>query len=811
MPKLYSFSKMYHLTLATVLLLAVGALGTFWLLGEYKHHLDALESVQEEAIAERKTRVKALINDLVQSVEYQKDGVEEQLKDNLANYAEIGWVAANAIYQASRGHLADEKIKRLIIDTLMAMRFLNDRSYFWIYNTDYTLIATPYRQESMGKKSDVDLTDSKGQKIVRSFVDVARLDKKGGFVSYYWNGAGLADEYHTEKGRKKIAYLKFFEPYNWVIGIGAYLDDFEEQLQRDTVKRIAAIHAGTKGYIFTHTRDGVCLNHVKKENIGKNRWELLDAGGMKVVQALDRTGRQPGGGFLEYVGSIDPETGAPAKKISYVQSIQGWGWVVGSGVYYKDIQDKMLEYRRELFNALRNKIATTVIVLFSVLLVGLLIGHQLLKGFLKELNLFVTGGHDGEAAVIDLDKIRIKELRTIAEHANILLEEKEQARAELQSAKRMESIGMMAGGVAHDLNNILSGIVGYPEIVLQKLPPQSDLRDAIEAIRESGLRAATVVEDLLTVARGAACVREVHDLNILIGEYMSSPECKELRELYPFVQYDRQLAASPSLVSCSSVHVKKCLMNLVMNAAEAIAEGGVICVSTQNQTIEQRNASEENLAAGQYVVIVVQDSGPGISDRDIGHIFEPFYTKKEMGRSGTGLGLAVVWNTMADHDGKVTVQSSAQGTCFRLLFPLSDEKKVRSASVNETTETCKGHGERILVIDDEPSLRDLATQMLLNLGYAVDSVSSGEQAVAYLKQNQIQLILIDMLMEPGMNGRQTYEAILQLRPNQKAIIASGFSESSDVQEALRLGAGAFIKKPYSMEQLSRVVKATLAN
>lgn len=379
---------------------------------------------------------------------------------------------------------------------------------------------------------------------------------------------------------------------------------------------------------------------------------------------------------------------------------------------------------------------------------------------------------------------------------------------QIQRSKKMEAIGLMAGGVAHDLNNILSGIVSYPDLLLQTLPKDSDLRKPLEAIHESGKRAATVVADLLTVARGAASIREVHNLNTLIKEYINSPECKKLRTLHPNITYQSQLTATRPTVSCSPVHVKKCLMNLVINASEAMDDTGTIVVSTHNQSIADGAAREHKIEAGEYVVLNVEDTGPGIANKDLEHIFEPFYTQKTMGRSGTGLGLTVVWNTMEDHEGKVIVESSDQGTCFLLYFPVSKRKeKVRHE--NNTTAELIGNNEHILVVDDEPHLRDIASQMLRPMGYTVDSVSSGELAIQFVKGNSVDLIVMDMLMEPGMNGRQTYEEILKLQPGQKVIIASGFSESDDVKAALLLGASGFIKKPYSVAQLGQVVKEAL--
>lgn len=378
---------------------------------------------------------------------------------------------------------------------------------------------------------------------------------------------------------------------------------------------------------------------------------------------------------------------------------------------------------------------------------------------------------------------------------------------QLQQSKKMEAIGLMAGGVAHDLNNILAGIVGYPELILQNLPSDSELRKPITAIQESGNRAAAVVEDLLTVARGVASAREHCDLNSIVREFLTSPECNKIKSLHPNVTCQIKLDALQSTIFCSSVHIKKSLMNLIINAAEAIVGKGDINITTTDLSVDEKGAADQNMQAGDYVVLSILDTGPGISEKDLDHIFEPFYSRKVMGKSGTGLGLTVVWNTMLEHNGKIAVKSSHKGTCFQLYFPVSKEK---GATQNrEATKKFTGTGEHILVVDDEPQLRDIARQMLQSLGYKVDSVSSGELAIEFVQDNPVDLIVIDMLMEPGINGRHTYEQILKHYPEQRAIIASGYSESDDVKAALQIGASDFIKKPYSIDQLGRVVKEAL--
>lgn len=377
---------------------------------------------------------------------------------------------------------------------------------------------------------------------------------------------------------------------------------------------------------------------------------------------------------------------------------------------------------------------------------------------------------------------------------------------QLVRAQKMEAMGLMAGGVAHDLNNILSGITGYPELLLATLAKDSALRKPLQSIRDSGQRAAAVVADLLTVARSAANARAVHNMYILAKEYLRSPECEQFRALYPDISVQLAGEAENATILCSPIHIKKCLMNLVTNGLEAIESSGRVVITVSTQTVSDDR--EEKHASTDYVVLSVHDSGKGISDEDRSHIFEPFYTKKVMGKSGTGLGLAIVWNTVLDHGGIIKVDSDGQGTNFSLYFPQHAPVALDSAKEEEVV-SFTGNGEHILVVDDEPVLRDLAEQILTNLGYHVDAVESGEAALFFLQGEKVDLVLLDMFMEPGINGCQTYEKIIVHHPGQKAIIASGFSQSDDVKKAMRLGVGNFIEKPYSMTQLGRAVKELL--
>ena len=379
---------------------------------------------------------------------------------------------------------------------------------------------------------------------------------------------------------------------------------------------------------------------------------------------------------------------------------------------------------------------------------------------------------------------------------------------QLAHAQKLEAIGTLTSGVAHDLNNILSGIVSYPELLLMDIPEDSPLRKPIETIHKSGRKAAAIVQDMLTLARRGVAVHDVVNLNDIINGFLDSPEFGNIKKYHPKTWVESDLRPEVLNIVGSPIHLTTTIMNLVSNAAEAMDDGGRIQIRTANQYVDTQIDGYEKISEGEYVVLTVSDSGSGISKRDVQKIFEPFYTKKEMGRSGTGLGMTVVWGTVKDLNGFIDVRSSpGTGTTFSLYFPgtrAALKKKDKEISIDNYS----GH-EKILVVDDVEEQREIASALLKKLGYTVETVASGEESLEYLSRNAADIIILDMVMDPGMDGLETYERIISRFPGQKAIIASGYSETERVKAAQQLGAGDYVKKPYSLKSIGVAVRDEL--
>lgn len=403
---------------------------------------------------------------------------------------------------------------------------------------------------------------------------------------------------------------------------------------------------------------------------------------------------------------------------------------------------------------------------------------------------------------------RTRELVSANDQLHREIEERKAIEEQLSRAQRMEAIGTLAAGVAHDLNNILSGVVSYPELLLMRLPEGHEMVGPLTTIRSSGQKAAAIVQDLLTLARRGAMVMEVLDPARMVEEYLRSPECARMLDRHPQVRIVREFAGDLLRIMGSPVHFGQTVMNLVTNAAEAMPDGGTVTITLRNHYLDRPIPGYTSVTEGQYVLLIVSDTGHGIAAEDMRCIFEPFYTRKKMGISGTGLGMAVVWGAVRDHKGYIDVASiPGQGATFSLYFPATTQPHVPDQP--ENLEQFRGGGELVLVVDDIPEQRLIATDILQDLGYTAEAVASGEEAIACLERRPVDLLVLDMVMAPGIDGIETFRRALQLWPQQRAIIASGYSEYQRVEQAMQLGVLVYLRKPYTVRDLAMAVRQGL--
>jgi PAS domain S-box-containing protein len=397
-------------------------------------------------------------------------------------------------------------------------------------------------------------------------------------------------------------------------------------------------------------------------------------------------------------------------------------------------------------------------------------------------------------------------------------EKEREYRLALARAERMKSLAILAGGVAHDLNNILMPIMTLPEAILDDIlnanvPVPETLREDLAVIARSGERAAAVARDLLSLSRCQFLERSPLPINQVVDSVLLSGTILEAGRGNPKVNIQRQLSDDQLLVNGSENHLYQAVLNLLINAFEAMPEGGDLVVSTGVQTIEEPVSGYERIDPGEYVYLSVADTGHGISPEIIDRVFEPFHShKKRTSHSGSGLGLAVVYGVVKGHEGYIDVTSVVdEGTEFRLYLPVCLQPKPEP----EEEVQAVGGDETVLLVDDEDIPREMTARMLRQLGYTVLIARHGQEAVGMLRMSStgskppFDLVLLDMVMEEGFDGLDTYREMSGICPAQKCLLISGFSDGDRVREAQRLGAGGFLQKPFSVNQLARKVRVEL--
>jgi signal transduction histidine kinase len=414
----------------------------------------------------------------------------------------------------------------------------------------------------------------------------------------------------------------------------------------------------------------------------------------------------------------------------------------------------------------------------------------------------------------------IEQQRSQLEATNLKLRTQEKLRRDAESesevlhqrivqSEKMEAIGLLAGGVAHDLNNILSTTVTYPELALMDIDENSPLARPLRLTRSAGLRAAAVIQDMLTLTRRGVVSREVLNLNDVVREYLGSVEYQMMQASSPKVILTTDLSPDLENIEGSPVHLQKLLMNLVTNSIEAQGNEGRIYITTDNQKTAARDLFYQKLPAGDYVVLSIEDEGSGIDPDDLDKLFEPFYTTKVIGQSGTGLGMSVVWGVVYDHNGAIDVVSEqSTGTRFDVYLPKTNAP-MPEVKKRKSIDDLIGDGQLILVVDDIEEQRELTEAVLVRLGYKVLTCATGQAAVALVENQKVDAVLIDMVMDTGWDGLQTFEELARTQPGIKSILVSGFAETEQVLKAQKLGAGPFQRKPFTIESLGQKIMDTL--
>ncbi len=386
--------------------------------------------------------------------------------------------------------------------------------------------------------------------------------------------------------------------------------------------------------------------------------------------------------------------------------------------------------------------------------------------------------------------------------------ELKKAEEQFHQAQKMDVIGRLAGGVAHDFNNMLAGILGHAELLDMKTDEESPLKRHVRPIIEASTRAADLTNKLLAFSRKGKTVSATLDMHETITSAMGLLE----RSFDKKIAIDTKFHAENSKIVGDPTLLQNALLNLALNARDAMPTGGVLSFSTSNIFItNEAEASAYSLSKGEYLEINVSDSGCGMSKEVISKIFEPFFTTKPVGK-GTGLGLSAVYGTIKEHKGAINVYSEAgSGTLFKIYLPVEASKSKDTTLVANENNLVSGEG-LVFVIDDEEIIREMAKAILSSLGYKVLSAADADEAIRIFKKykEEISLVILDMVM-PKKSGKEIFEMLKEIKPDVNVLISSGFSKKDNIDEMIKDGARGFIQKPYRQASLSQAIAEVLVS
>lgn len=377
---------------------------------------------------------------------------------------------------------------------------------------------------------------------------------------------------------------------------------------------------------------------------------------------------------------------------------------------------------------------------------------------------------------------------------------------QLQQSEKLKAIGQLAGGIAHDFNNQLSSIMGYAELLLRKIKDET-FKQYVSNINIAAKRSAELTAKLLAFGRKGKNISEPVDIHEILDEVIALLE----RSLEKRITISQDLHPAPLITQGDPTQLQSAILNLALNAKDAMQNGGTLTFKTDTvnwETTDCQNSAFD-VVPGRYLCLCVVDTGCGMDESTQARIFEPFFTTKKEGE-GTGMGLASVYGTVCNHKGAISVSSKPEeGTTFQLFLPLAAVTKPKQVQPYSNRLPIKGNA-HILIVDDDPIVLELETDLLRDLGYTVSPHSNGKSAIEQFKQEwkTIDLVLIDMLM-PDLNGRETFAQLRSINPDIIAILVSGFSGDGDVQSILDDGVRAFIRKPFHLHEISMKVGEVL--
>ena len=921
---------------------------TFFLVGtsmllRYRYAQRDMVRLSQDYLAGQKSLIKGEVDQAIEVMDQLWLESDRQARRTVQFRVDEAWSIANHLYRCYRSSKSAAEIKRLIIAALRPIRYRQGQGYYFITRGDGLEVLFADHPEMEGRKL-LSVQDTEGRFVVRDMISIAH-EKGEGFYQYTWSRPGSKGS-----GFEKISYVKHFAPFDWIIGTGVYLDETRDQFQRLLADYAKKHRFGPErnGYIFIirlHDIAGgpnfgsMYVNPNRPDLIGKELSdETPDARGKKFRQEFLLHLRQHGEGFVSYWYKKFAAADA-VPKISFFKLTSDRHFIVAAGVYLDDLEKQSLALlasaKKELVSDLQLYLLPVMFLLLLYLFWFRGLYRQLANGIMLLTDFFSGAARRGE--LIDSRKLRFAELSVLAEHANQMLQDKQQAEQQLRSseslfrslvenaptgifltddhfqfiyaneqfsrlmgysnnellgmdfrqgldskslelvtdryqrrlrgedvepryeilvvckdgsrfpaeiiptvfkgaegetrmlaqiidisaqkkqaaekeklleelreARNLEALGTLAGGIAHDFNNLLTGVFGNISLAHRNLNADDPAAKQLDAAQRALERARSLTRQLLTFSLGGSPLLETQDIRQVITETASfnlaGSNVKLVTHFFPDTWNAK----------VDKGQISQVVANLVLNADQAMPDGGILEISTENVMVLE--GEDEMPVPGAYVKIKFQDQGVGIPEAYQEKIFAPYFTTKQ---TGSGLGLATVYSIIRKHGGHIRVSStSGQGTLFTLYLPAVEPEangELQEDLLPLVSDAGFSIDWRVLVMDDEEVIREVAAEMLAILGCRAETANDGREAITCYREamaagKAFDLVIMDLTIPGGMGGEDAVREILKIDPRARVVVSSGYSEGLVVAHYRDYGFMGKISKPYSLDELQKLLE-----
>jgi signal transduction histidine kinase/CheY-like chemotaxis protein len=804
-------SSLFILILITLIPITIG--GYFWV-NEINNRI-SVDSRQysELHINEKKVMLRGEVNKTIDYISYKKDTLNKNLRNELMNRVNEAHGIATNLYITYNGKKPVEEIKYMIRETVRPLRFNNGRGYY--FATSLTGIEEIFsdRPELEGKDL-IGMRDTNGKYVIRDMISIAKKSGEG-FYEYTWTKPNSPNRNYP-----KLAFVKHFKPFDWFIGTGEYLDDFEEDIKNEILERISYVRYGKEndGYIFVLTYNGVLLmNPFQRELIGKNLWDMTDPDGVKVVQEHFKIAKKHDGDFDMYKWK-HPVTGKETRKISFIKAVPDWQWIIGAGVYLDEVDALTVESIKSAEKSLYASLIKIFMVLFFVtvfaIFISVFISNKLRKEFQVFIDFFRKFAETNTK--IDKSKLNFDEFKVLADSANSMAQERTAIQEELKKSKEKSDMANKAkndflASVSHEIRTPLNAIIGMTDLVLMT-QLNSEQKDHLTVVKDASENLLNIMNEILNFSKIEAgkisSENKNFDLILLLNnivKLLSKPATD--KGLSIDLMIDHKI---PQYVNGDQLLLSQILINLIGNSIKFTSTGGIkIHASMLKDPV---HAEIYNLQFS------VSDTGIGIPPDKLKTIFESFlqldssYTRIY---GGVGLGLAItkhIIDYLKGSIGVVSEEGKGSKFYFNLDFaPGSVPEKPDEGKFIEADNDYKKYN--ILLAEDNIVNVKMATTILARLNHTVTVAKNGIEAIEQLKNSDFDMVLMDIEM-PDMDGIEATEKIRSGEAGEKNKKIPIFAMSAHIlneikERCVAVGMDFFIEKPINIRTLNHDLAACM--